>query len=483
MECKFNQQELEKIREWVYGHKEELKEDLRRLVAVPSVSEPDSGEKPYGKECKKVLEEMMAIAASYGLTATNYEYHFAGMGLRPYVYGENAISVWNHLDVVAAGDGWTFPAYEMSEKDGFLIGRGIQDNKGPAAGALYALRYLKEEEERLGLRHNFVLFTGCSEERGMEDMEYFMSHYKMDGFQLVADCAFPLGHGEKGILNLTYEKQLEPDSLILGLSAGSSVNSIPGEAHIRLKKVPGLMEALQHLGKNGITVEEEPESLKVEALGIGGHVGFPEGSVHALYVLTEALQDLEFFQEEDRRLFQFLCRMNGDFHGKGAGIACEDELSGALCGALNIARYQEDGSKKYVWMQSDHRYPITGSAGAEIGERLVRLASLYGCKAVIKKDEKPYYLDPESDTVKTVMSAYRAVTGKDSRPFTMSGGTYARKLPNAVSYGMSLEKKRIYQDPKRPGASGDCHQPDESLDFSQLLEAVVIYIATLLALD
>ena len=35
MECKFNQQELEKIREWVYGHKEELKEDLRRLVAVP----------------------------------------------------------------------------------------------------------------------------------------------------------------------------------------------------------------------------------------------------------------------------------------------------------------------------------------------------------------------------------------------------------------------------------------------------------------
>ena len=237
------------------------------------------------------------------------------------------------------------------------------------------------------------------------------------------------------------------------------------------------------MGKNGITVEEEPESLKVEALGIGGHVGFPEGSVHALYVLTEALQDLEFFQEEDRRLFQFLCRMNGDFHGKGAGIACEDELSGALCGALNIARYQEEGSKKYVWMQSDHRYPITGSAGAEIGERLVRLASLYGCKAVIKKDEKPYYLDPESDTVKTVMSAYRAVTGKDSRPFTMSGGTYARKLPNAVSYGMSLEKKRIYQDPKRPGASGDCHQPDESLDFSQLLEAVVIYIATLLALD
>ena len=58
------------------------------------------------------------------------------------------------------------------------------------------------------------------------------------------------------------------------------------------------MEALQHLEKNRITVEEEPESLKVKALGIGGHVGFPEGSIHALYVLTEALQDLEFFQEE-----------------------------------------------------------------------------------------------------------------------------------------------------------------------------------------
>ena len=30
MEGKFNQQELEKIREWVYGHKEELKEDFNK---------------------------------------------------------------------------------------------------------------------------------------------------------------------------------------------------------------------------------------------------------------------------------------------------------------------------------------------------------------------------------------------------------------------------------------------------------------------
>jgi len=60
--------------------------------------------------------------------------------------GNVEIGIWNHLDVVPEGKEWIYPPYTCTEKDGFLIGRGIQDNKGPAVAVLYAMKYCSEKE-------------------------------------------------------------------------------------------------------------------------------------------------------------------------------------------------------------------------------------------------------------------------------------------------------------------------------------------------
>ena len=59
----------------------------------------------------------------------------------------------------------------------------------------------------------------------------------------------------------------------------------------------------------------------------------------------------------------------------------------------------------------------------------------------------------------------------------MGGGTYARDFPNAVSFGP--------EHPERPAPdfAGPIHGVDEAASIADLLEALKIYIVTLMRLQ
>src|SRR5699024_12043674 len=52
--------------------------------------------------------------------------------------GEKETALLGHLDVVPEGDGWSHDPYDMIEKDGYIYGRGVADDKGPTVLGLYA---------------------------------------------------------------------------------------------------------------------------------------------------------------------------------------------------------------------------------------------------------------------------------------------------------------------------------------------------------
>lgn len=93
--------------------------------------------------------------------------------------GNVEIGIWNHLDVVPEGKGWIYPPYTCTEKDGYLIGRGVQDNKGPAVAVLYAMKYCREKEILNNIKVRQIL--GCQEESGMTDVEYYLKYKKAPG--------------------------------------------------------------------------------------------------------------------------------------------------------------------------------------------------------------------------------------------------------------------------------------------------------------
>ena len=276
---------MQGIDEWIEKNKEAFVKDLDRLVAIPSISEKGDDTYPFGKNCAQVLDEMTALAAGYGFHVENHEYYCGSLLVKGTAQNPRRIGIYAHLDVVPLGDGWHNPPLKCTMKDGFLIGRGVGDNKGPGICALYALRYLKEHG--MELKNDVLVYYGLSEETGMQDIEYFCRTQQVPDFNLVADTNFPVCYGEKGLMRADIERGFEGN--LVSFHAGSVVNVIPAKAEAVISSVD-LKDARQQLdGVQGISVDQDGEYVKVTALGISRHAAFPEGSVNAVHVLAKAL--------------------------------------------------------------------------------------------------------------------------------------------------------------------------------------------------
>ena len=83
-----------------------------------------------------------------------------------------------HADVVPPGDNWLFTSpFEPIEKDGFLIGRGVYDNKAGIMMALYAAKAI--DLLNIPFHSRLLIFTGSNEESGMKDIQAFAENENM----------------------------------------------------------------------------------------------------------------------------------------------------------------------------------------------------------------------------------------------------------------------------------------------------------------
>lgn len=78
---------------------------------------------------------------------------------------ERPLLVISHLDVVEARpEDWTLPPFQLTERDGWLYGRGTQDVKNEAAAQ--AAVFLRLAEERFAPRRDLILALTAGEEGG-----------------------------------------------------------------------------------------------------------------------------------------------------------------------------------------------------------------------------------------------------------------------------------------------------------------------------
>ena len=165
-----------KIDAWFEAHREELIQDIIRLVRIPSISDPDSGTAPFGPACRRAMDEILKIGKEHGFAAENYDYYVGRIG-SPEKNWDNMIGFWNHMDVVPVGNGWEYEPFEPVLKGRFLIGRGAQDNKGPAVGMLYVMQCLRELS--VPVKHELSLFVGCDEAVSYTHLDVYKRQYFM----------------------------------------------------------------------------------------------------------------------------------------------------------------------------------------------------------------------------------------------------------------------------------------------------------------
>ena len=65
------------------------------------------------------------------------------------------------MDVVPAGDlkDWQTPPFEATIVGDYLVGRGVQDDKGPSLAALYAVKSLLDDGIQFTKRIRFIFGT------------------------------------------------------------------------------------------------------------------------------------------------------------------------------------------------------------------------------------------------------------------------------------------------------------------------------------
>ena len=122
---------------------------LKEWVKIESVKSSALENMPFGYNINEMVKKCVADASALGFNVINYDGYAVEVN-----YGEGSdeegLSVLCHLDVVPEGDRalWETEPFTLTEKDGYLIGRGVVDDKGPAVLCLYALKELKDKVSR-----------------------------------------------------------------------------------------------------------------------------------------------------------------------------------------------------------------------------------------------------------------------------------------------------------------------------------------------
>ncbi|REK75161.1 Sapep family Mn(2+)-dependent dipeptidase [Paenibacillus paeoniae] len=457
----------EKIGQWIQEHKSALLEDIAGFVNIPSVASYDpSSPYPFGERCAEAIQYVLNLGQRFGFQTINREYYCAEISLGD--AAKRSVGIWGHADVVPAGEGWIYPPFACTVRDDFLIGRGVQDNKGAVIAVLYALRFIKE----LGIPLNYHLrhMIGSGEEIGMHDVAYYRKHYTTPDFNIVADSGFPVCYGEKGMLSVTLGCDLS-DPSILRMQGGEASNSVPGYAELVVSRDGDATAKLSALPAS-IPYSESEETIILSAVGKAGHAAFPEGTQNAIAVLLEPLLHGAWFGEPARKQLERIYEICKYHDGRALGIQCEDTISGALtCIGTKL-----QGQEGRLELELNIRYPIQQSS-----EILLKQLEKSGFTLSHVHVSEPNYYNPDTPEVGRLTNVYRDVTGEQAEPFVMGGGTYARKLSHAVGFGPGLPTD--LSPLQLPQGHGHIHGPDEVQSIPNLLTALKIYIKALLELN
>lgn len=433
--------------------------DIKTIVDIPSViSHPEEGA-PYGKEIKRALEEALKIADRMGFETVNCGNHlgFAQLkGKRDAYIGTIA-----HLDVVPAGNGWHSDPYDLVVKDGYLMGRGVIDNKGPLILTFYMAKFFQELGEELP--YSLRMMAGCDEESGMRDVEYYIHHYEEPVFLFTPDSEFPLCNGEKGSLVGNITSQKFENGTILDFQGGMAHNAVPDAAWAIVRG-----DISQFPEEERITLQATEGGVKIEATGIGGHASHAEGTINAIGIIADYLLKNDLVTEEEKQYLTMVSKLCQDYQGHGLGIECDDGIFPPLSIIGGLMK-MENGVMKQNF---DSRYP-TNTTGHELVEKLSRLAAEYGATITDVSDSVPFYIKADKPEIRACLNAYNDIRGLKGKPFTMGGGTYARHFKNAISFGTEIPAEPL------PEFVGKIHTFDEGIGIERLKMSLKVYILAL----
>lgn len=432
-------------------YQEQAIQDLKKTVACPSYCDEtkQAPGAPFGPGIAQCLDITLEIFEKNGFST--YKDPAGYYGYAEIGEGEELFAVLCHLDVVPAGDeaDWHSDPYTATITEGNLeiVGRGVQDDKGPTMAALYALKAVCDTTGLVPNKRVRFIF-GTDEETLWRCMERYNQEQPKAEMGFAPDADFPLIYAEKGLLQAEAQG---PKVVGYRFTGGAALNVVPNKAQYvgpKAKEVAAQLEQLQYEYKQ---IDEQT----IETYGVAVHSkDAPEG-VNAITHLAEALA--VFY---DDPVIQFLGKtVQNDAIGISVLGNIEDEVSGHLTFNIGTVCCNEESST----LGLDLRLPVTVDK-AEVVRKLTTSLQKAGLQYHEIDFLASLYVPKDSELVETLLEVYRDMTGDMTPPLVSGGATYARTMKNCVAFGALFPYSVMTE-----------HQANETWVLSEMRKAMEIY--------
>ena len=437
------------VKQFIEENIENMKQDLGKLVAFNSVN--DNDELPFGSQNRKVLDEALKLMKEKNLETTNVDY-YCGIGQTG--HGDKLIGILAHLDIVPAGTGWDSDPFTLTEKDGYLYGRGVSDDKGAAVASMYALKYLIDE--KYPFKKTVRLILGCNEETGSKCIGHYVEKYGHLDYGFTPDGGFPGIYAEKGMLSA---KLVGKNSKIIDIHGGDVSNAVCKRVDVTVENDSFDEEKFKHcLNSHNIKYDiEKGDTTHITVYGQSAHASTPDLGVNALNYLIEALYHADFNDTFTDWFHDHFCL---DLHGETLGYEdLKDEISNT---SINFGVVSMDEDRN-INVTLDMRFPVKSN-----GEAVKALLDINddNNEVVINHTIEPLYFDRQLPMIKALKKAYEDVTGDyETQMEAIGGGTYAKAINNCIAFGCEF-----------PGESNHIHDVNECLSIENFKKQVEIYI-------
>ena len=419
----------------VLKYKDDFLKDLNTLVSYESVRDESTKAEnaPFGKNCRDVLDAMLDMAKRDGFETKDIDGY---AGVVEYGQGEETFGVLGHLDIVPLGEGWTKDPLKVTLENGYIFGRGVMDDKGPALAGYYALKMIRDLN--IPLKKRVMLITGCDEESGMECMNYYVDHAEVPQMGFVPDANFPVIYGEKGGLHVGLVSS--DATVIKKLHAGSRPNIVIGKADVTVDVMSYQQEDLFkfYCATQGVkgSIKRSEDGVTLHIDGAFAHAAMPYNGVNAAVLLLNFIG--EAYNDQLSKDLYFLLK---DWMGKPVGIEKDGLYMSFLTMNTGIVNMENNETDILI----DIRYPNDTNADEIMSKFDATCANLTSnIKAENRGDSTPLFVDPDSRLVKDLMSVYQKYTAD--------------------------------------AFVGGCHQRDEGIKLDNLLQAICIYADAIVAL-
>lgn len=422
---------------------------IQRIVKFPSYMKESAPGAPFGQDIVACLKNTLSLFEEEGFTTfidPDGYYGYAEIG-----EGSELFGVLCHLDVVPPGDEtlWDVPPFSATVTDTSLIGRGVQDDKGPTIATLYALKAVLDSGATLNKKVRFIF--GTDEETLWRCMDHYHEKEDMIDLGFAPDANFPLIYAEKGLLQSYATGEGSSDFIFTG---GNALNVVADSATYKGIKQEEIKAELDILG---YVYTESDAGITVAGKSIHSKDA-PKG-INANTRLAEAVS-----QVIDHPAIHFLGNIVKD-DARGTSVVGEvsDEASGHL--TFNAATVEINEKESKIGL--DVRLPVTANK-EEIVSRLEKTLA----DDSLMYQEFDYlaslYVPIESELVQSLLGAYRDVTGDMTAPKASGGATFARTMKNCVAFGAMFSE-----------TVDTMHQPNETWLLNEMTRSMEIYAEAL----